>query len=240
MSDYITLELRSTNRAMVMELESVAVPTRRVVFEAVRDALSDQGIRFDEAAMIRHGLHAVPDHMVADLAAAHGLKPAVARDLSQRLNKAVLRHFTSPGVAMMLGLNRLLDAARSLGAVIGLVSWQEEPAAQALIERAGLSRWNPLLACFPNPDHEFPGTDTWLRLLKTLGRQPQDSVALCNTHAGCRSALTAGMRVVVVPDEFTLHQDFCGADAIAYHIDEAKPEMLFGEVLPAALSDGPA
>ncbi len=231
MSDDILIEVRSVQkRALVMELETVAVPTRRLVFETLRSLLSEEGIPFDETGMLRHGLHSVPARIAAELAAAYGLKPAVQKSLGDRVAKALMDHFASPAAVLRLGLDRVLSTARGHGAAIGLISWQPEPAAAALVSRVGLDQSQPLLLCFPQPDHEFPGADNWLRLLKAMGRQPQDAVALCDSRAGCRSALTAGLRVVAVPDEFTLHQDFGGADALVHHAEDVTAEMLFGRL----------
>lgn len=230
MSEDILIEVRTPNRALVMELESFAVPLRRIVFEAARDALSEQGIMFDEAAMIRYGLHASPRQMASSLAATYGLKPAVEATLAERIEAAAARFMESAAAVPMLGLDRILNLGIENHAMIGFVSWQPGSGATALIERLGLSRWSPVLISVPSPVQEFPGADSWLRLLKSMGRRPQDSVALVNSHAACRSALTAGLRVVVVPDDFTLHQDFSGADVLAHHLADLDATALFGRL----------
>lgn len=224
----ISLDAKSPARAFVMELEGVIVPTRRVIFETVRTVLSEQGVTFDEAAMMRHGLHAVPAHMVSDIADHFGLRAAARTALLGKLTKALADHFRSGAVTMALGLDRILDAARGAGAVLGVLSWQEEDAARALIEKTGLIRWDPQVFCSPQPDHEFPGADVWLKALKVLGRGPRSAAALCGARSAARSALAAGMRVVAVPDEFTSYQDFGGVDAMTDHISDVTVDQLFG------------
>ncbi|MCX7818944.1 MAG: hypothetical protein N2652_07045 [Kiritimatiellae bacterium] len=230
MADDVLMELRTPNRAMVMELETFAIPLRRVLFEAAREALSEQGITFDEAAMIRYGVHAAPRRIAAALAAAYGLKPAAESALAERIERAATRFLESPAAVPLIGLDRVLNLAIEHNARLGFVSWQPEAAAAALIERLGFSRWTPVVSCSPSPAGEFPGADSWLRLLKSMARRPQDSVALVNSHVACRSALTAGLRIVVVPDDFTLHQDFSGADVLTHHLADLDAQMLFGRL----------
>ncbi len=230
MSDDILIELRTPKRALVMELETFAMPLRRILFEAARDALSEQGITFDEPAMIRHGLHATPRKIASALAAAYMLKPAVENALAERIEAAAQRFFTSAAAVPLLGLDRVLNLGLEQNAAIGFVSWQAEPAAAALLERTGLSRWSPALFCAAAASQEFPGADIWLRLLKMMGRRPQDGVALVNSHVACRSALTAGLRIVAVPDDYTLHQDFSGADILVHHLADLDAAALFGRL----------
>lgn len=228
MSDDILIEVRTPNRALVMELETFAIPLRRVMFDAAHDALSEQGITFDEPAMIRHGVHATPRRIATALAAAYSLKPAAESALAERIETAATRFMESAAAVPLLGLDRVLNLGIENNAAIGFISWQTEAAAVALIERLGLSRWSPVLCCPTSAAQDFPGADRWLRLLKLMGRRPQDSVALVNSHVACRSALTAGLRIVVVPDDFTLYQDFSGADVLAHHLSDLDASAVFG------------
>ena len=46
------------------------------------------------------------------------------------------------------------------------------------------------------------------------------ALAIATSATSCRSALTSGCRVVVVPDEFTSFQDFGGARIIAEKLED--------------------
>lgn len=201
--------------ALVLELEGVAVPTRRVIFATLKSALADAGVKITEPDMMRHGLHAVPAHMMNDLTEHLGLKASVRNSVLAKVEKALAEHFRSSNVALAPGLDRVLDAARAAGATIALISWQPEDAARALIEKCGLNRWQPQVHCHVEPNHEFPGADVWLKSLKAMGCGPTLCTALVGTRSSCRSSLAAGMRSVVVPDEFTGFEDFGGADLVA-------------------------
>ena len=198
--------------ALVLELEGVAVPTRQVIFSTLKAALSAHDVKFGMPEMMRYGLHAVPAHMMNDLTEHLSLKASVRTAVLAKVDKALADFFRSREVALASGLDRVLDAARGRGAVVGLISWQPEDAARALMEKCGLTRWDPQLACHVEPNHEFPGADVWLKSLKAIGCSSAVCTALVGSRSSCRSALAAGLRCIVVPDEFTAFEDFGGAD----------------------------
>jgi beta-phosphoglucomutase-like phosphatase (HAD superfamily) len=52
---------------------------------------------------------------------------------------------------------------------------------------------------------------------------------LVSSNTACKAALAAGLRAVAIPDDFTAHQDFGGADII---VDSAS-DIDAGEILAA-------
>lgn len=224
----ITLEAKQANRTFIMDLEGVAVPTRRVMFETLRAVLSEQGIAFDESAMIRHGVASPPKRMVAGIANHYGLKAAAQTGLLSKVTKALDAHFKSGAVSMALGLDRLLNAVRDAGGAMGILSWQSEEAARAVSERIGLVRWDPMVFAGSDGDREFPGVEIWANAIQKMGRGRLASTALCGSGFAVKSALAAGLRVVAAPDEFTSHQDYSGADALVDHIGDVTIEQVLG------------
>ena len=86
-------------------------------------------------------------------------------------------------------------------------------------------------------DAVFPRADTWLKVAKAMSKSPRQCVAVVSSKAACKSALSSGIRCIVVPDSFTTFQDFGGADGV-YDSFEDIPvdevlDAMFPEVVPA-------
>ena len=70
---------------------------------------------------------------------------------------------------------------------------------------------------------DFPTADAWLKIAKQLGTKPQLCIVLASRSTACKAALSAGMRCIVIPDQYTSFQDFGGADFV---VDEAEPSVV--------------
>ena len=70
-----------------------------------------------------------------------------------------------------------------------------------------------------------------LKIAKAMSKSPRVCIALVSSMASCKSALSAGMRCVALPDAFTSFQDFGGADVVYEHGDEVAIEELLKTML---------
>lgn len=225
-----TAEGKSAPWAILFELEGTAVPVRKVLFEAIGAALKKERIEFGFPQFVRCGLHAVPEHMINDLATQLHLKPGARESAAAAVRRALEECFSgTKSTPLAPGLDTILNAARTAGAKIGTISWQTEDAARALSTRTGLDRWATEILSFSDVHHEFPGADTFLKGLKHLGADPHRSIALVTSRASSRSAIAAGMKCAVVSDEFTAFQDFGGADFVADAWKDLDPAQLFAD-----------
>ncbi|OGD83415.1 hypothetical protein A2165_02390 [Candidatus Curtissbacteria bacterium RBG_13_40_7] len=67
------------------------------------------------------------------------------------------------------------------------------------------------------PDEETkhkPAPDIYLKCAKELKTPPQNCVVIEDTEAGAVSGKNAGMKVIIVPNQYTKDQDFSKADKI--------------------------
>jgi HAD superfamily hydrolase (TIGR01509 family) len=70
-----------------------------------------------------------------------------------------------------------------------------------------------------------PDPDPYLRALKKFGAAPEDALAIEDSARGLSAALAAGLKCIIIHNEFTSNHDFTGAHCILRSIRE----------LPAAL-----
>ena len=67
-------------------------------------------------------------------------------------------------------------------------------------------------------------------MAKAVGRNPKRCLAVVSSMATTKTALAAMMNVVVVTDEFTEYQDFCGANLVCADLKEVKPDEFFEQI----------
>jgi len=76
--------------------------------------------------------------------------------------------------------------------------------------------------------HAKPAPDAYLAAAAVLGLAPADCAVVEDTQRGVQAGVAAGARVVAVPNELTLDNDFTGAARRLRTLDELTPELLAG------------
>ena len=210
---------------LLFELENVAFAGRKRLYDLLKKSVSAAGVQLTPALFSRHGLKPTPEQNVASLVQNAGSGKGSAEKIGAEVNEAYvrdLREKIEPGAAVV----KLLETAAKKGFHLGALSALTEEDATALVGRLGLSADLKLFAMKPD-EPAFPRADCWLKLLKSVSKSSAPAAALVSSQAACKAALAAGLRVVVITDEFTGHQDFGGADII---VDSAG-DVNVGDIL---------
>jgi len=216
----------ATLAALLVELEGVLVETRTVVHKAATAALGNSLTR---AIFTQYGLHGSFDAVARALVDRSG-SSADAADLSARIAKAVSSHLAS--APMSAGIDKVLREATKRGIPAAIVTAFPEGVAQALVDRLGLTERGVKVIAFAEEDKAYPRADIWLKAAKSLGKPARFCVAFTASQPSCKTALSSGMRCVAVPDSFTGHQDYSGADCVVDSWDDVTAPALLDDVVP--------
>lgn len=215
--------------ALLFELEGVALPVRGVLFESARKHLAGQGVKLDASHFSRCTGPVIT--LAAQLTACLSLD-GNGSDLAAALNRGLTEKFSASGVELTAGLEKVLKAADQRGVPAAALTGLPESIAQTIFSAAGLENRGIQLFVFSDEDKSFPRADAWLKAAKQLGKTPRFCVAFGSSHAACKSALSAGMRTVAVPDTFTGHHDFGGSDLILDTWDDISANELLDALIP--------
>ena len=207
--------------ALLFELEGVAVPCRKKLYDILRKHLAGAGVQLTPGLFSRAGLRGTPEQAVESLIAAAGGDKAEASRVAADVAEAFGADIRSDRVQVSAPVLKLLQTAQKRGLVLGALSALPEIDAQALVDRLGLAE--VVLQAGKPADAVFPRADCWLKLSKNTSRSRRSVIAVASGMAGCKSALAAGLRCIVVSDEFTAFEDFSGADFIIDNWDDASP-----------------
>jgi beta-phosphoglucomutase-like phosphatase (HAD superfamily) len=131
-----------------------------------------------------------------------------------------LRQSTLPGIERLM-----VDASRH-SIRIGVASnsgygWVEQG-----LERLGLRPFVETIVTRDMVLNPKPAPDVYLKAVQTLGADPHYSVALEDSEPGSRAAKAAGLRVVVIPNQFSERQDLSIADLVVPSAEDLSIERL--------------
>ena len=204
---------------LLFELEKIAVPGQRLLFEACRKVLKDKQIALTPVLWSQYGLAAPLAQELGRLFAKMDKKSLAADKLAQEIQDIFVREITRPAVKLNAVLNALLTEVAAHNIKIGALSFLPAEQAQALLAHLGLQE-RVCLQVMQKADVVAPTPDCWLMTCKAIGIPAYRCVVLAENAVACHAALEAGMRCIAIPDEFTAFQDFGGADRVVEDLKE--------------------
>ncbi len=210
---------------LVFELEKLAIPGQRLLFEACQKVLKDKQVSLNPVLWSRFGLVNSLAQGLARLLATLDKQSLSADKLAHAIQDVFLREITRPAVKLNATLDSLLTEAAKLNFKIGALSLLPDEQAKALLAHLGLQETAPMCV-MQKTTGNTPTPDCWLMTCKAIGIPARHCVAVVESAVACNSALEAGLRCVVVPDEFTSYQDFGGADQVVENLKDLNAKDL--------------
>lgn len=215
---------------MIFELEGAAVNGREHLFEAAKKVFADAGIKLADRVFARYCVHAAPPYVIEQLVAEQG-----AGKLNSDAAEKIIADYTARILKDKPKLHplfvELLDEANSRGIKVTALSVLPEDIAREVLSKTGLAGKHVDLVSFPQNERHFPRTDCWLKVPRAASKSPRACIAVAGSHDSGKSALAAGMRCVVVPDQYTSFQDFSGADAVIESKEDLEVSALFDSLI---------
>lgn len=217
-----TVVQKGPQLALLVELENLAVGGRGIVFDVLRTVLADKGITLRPSMFSRYCIHRSPAQYLPAILKLADKTRLSDEKLAGEILEGVSLSMADGGNKLNAGFTALLDAAEKAGMMIGFLSCCSEETSSALLGRLGVDQETAtVLTCCGDTKHD-PTPDAWLKLAKQLGVPPRQSIAVTTSSLSCKAALSAAMRCVAVPDDYTEFQDFGGADMV---LDELTSEV---------------
>ena len=123
-------------------------------------------------------------------------------DVIENLRRTYYREMMQ-GKDVQPGIRERLAEARALGISVGLASSSPRSWVEGYLRQFGLLDYFDAIRGKDDVERVKPAPDLYLRALSDLGAAPDEAVAIEDSPNGALAAKTAGMRVVVVPNELT-------------------------------------
>lgn len=217
---------------LFFELETVALPGRKLAFEATAEALKKKDVELTFPMFVKAGLDSAPQYYIPKLMAAGGKAGAGTKLIEDEVSKALLEGLKS--AAFDKGLDKLIAEAQKRDIRVFALSSLPQEEAESLFAAHKLADKGVELYLAEEVGEEFPRTETWLTLIRNMELEPRACITLTSSRGACKGALTADMVGIACPDEFTAFDDFSGAHFVLDSIADMKPaEMIDAVLMPA-------
>jgi HAD superfamily hydrolase (TIGR01509 family) len=159
----------------------------------------------------------------------HHLEERLGRPLSQdaldrrigRRTELILAEPVLPGIVQHV------DAAKSLGLLLGVASSSTRDWVRGHLERLGIFDRFDCIRCRDDVSHAKPEPDLYLAVLDCLGVDAREAFAIEDSPNGVLAAKRAGLRCVAIPNPITARLDLTQADLVLNSLAEMTlPELL--------------
>ena len=215
--------------AVFFQFEDIMVNGRKAAFEALKKVFSKAKKEMTPVLFARYCQTLTPAAYL----------PQLAEALHTASSEKMLADFNDSFAAALAaaptdsGFVKLLEAAHAKHFAVVAFTGLPETLAASIGSRLGLDELGVKIVPFQNGDKVFPGPTTLLKMARTVELRPRCCLVVTAAMGVCKAALSADMQCVVVPDEFTDHQDFSGSNMLLEGLSELAPDKLFSAVFPA-------
>lgn len=223
-------------RALVFDVDGTLADTERFHLQAFNEAFASEGLdwRWDPQTYTRLlEISGGKERLLAYWHEVRGdtivIEGNAMRDLIDRVHlakTATYEAMVNDGVVQLRpGVAALLEEAHRRGLALAVATTTSPVNVVALLRRAFGPQWRlhfPVVCDASTAPRKKPHPQVYLQALRSLGLPAEACLAFEDSANGLRSALTAGLAVVVTPTRFTAHQDFNGALRVLYDLSGAR------------------
>lgn len=200
--------------AVFFELEGAATHVRRAEYDALCNVITDASTPMTALHYARHCLNRSPSAYLKGLLSTLGAKAKDVAALAKEIENGASIFLTSEKATLNPQVAGIVDEALKRHMEVVMVTGCPEALARVALEKWGAPYDRMKVISHSSSDRAAPDLDDWLKAAKSVSLPPRQCVALAGSQLAVKSALSAGMRSIAVPDEFTSFQDFSGADAV--------------------------
>jgi HAD superfamily hydrolase (TIGR01509 family) len=207
--------------AVIFDLDGVVIQTEEI-WDEVREAYAtEQGARYDaEAQRAMMGMSSLEWSAYMNEELGMPVEPV-------EISAEVVRRMEARYRERLPLIEGAVEAVERLAArwPLGLASSSNRPLIDAVLELSGLAPCFAATVSSEEVERGKPAPDVYLECARRLGVAPTGCAAIEDSHAGIRSAKSAGMRVVAIPNQ-TYPPDpdaVAQADVVLPSLDELVP-----------------
>lgn len=194
--------------AVIFDLDGVLVDSEPLQFAAYSTVLAEYGKTLTREDFIEHwiGRGRLGEHLERyEIEAPVEEVRRAKNEIYQRLIREKMK--LRPGIE---GLVRRLSREMP----VALASSAHPVSVNTVLDRFELRSYFSVILTSSDVTNNKPDPEIYLLTAERLGVSPERCLVFEDSQAGVLSAKRAGMRVIALPHDFTLHQDLSAADLV--------------------------
>jgi HAD superfamily hydrolase (TIGR01509 family) len=210
--------------AVVFDMDGVLIQSEEVWDEVRERYVRDRGGRYDgEVQRAMMGMSSPEWSRYLHDAAGVPDEPAAINDDVVRLMLDAYRAHLPLIAGAQDAVHRLADRYR-----LAVASSSNRPLIDTVLDVADLARYFEETVSSEEVARGKPAPDVYLEAARRLGVEPSRCAAIEDSHGGIRSAKSAGMRVIAIPNPSYPPDDesLAQADVVVRSLDELTPELV--------------
>lgn len=201
--------------------DGILVKTEGLYFEATRSVLSSVGIDILKQQFIEISLRR--GESMLQLAEEKGLPPLEIANLRAERN----RHYAESLRTNDCVINGVHEAIARLHQHVrmGVVTSSRREHFEIAHENSGLLPFFDFVIAREDYEQSKPQPEPYLTALERHNLHRQDCVVIEDSERGLAAAIAAGLRCIVVPDEWTNQGNFSGAFKVLERVSDVPDEV---------------
>jgi HAD superfamily hydrolase (TIGR01509 family) len=198
--------------AVVFDMDGVLFDTETLYEKAALDAAREVGVPMT-SEFFRSTVGSPSPVARTQVLARYG--PNIAVDRLWEISRRIFRELTEAQDILKPGVLELLDLLDELGLPRAVATSSARPTVERHLQRHGLIDRFGGIAAHGDYERHKPHPDPFLKAAELPSVDPRDCLATEDSHHGVRSASSAGMMTVMVPDLLPATDEIC---ALCLHV----------------------
>lgn len=208
---------------VIFDLDGVLIDSEGLYYRAYSDVLAPYGVTVTREEYEDHWIAQGngPEYIVAK----HNLP--ISPDEMRQLRSPLYLHLLETEVALMPYVHEALRGlAPHCQLTVATNSYREH--LDAVLRKFGLEQFFPRTVARQDYEKAKPAPDAFLTAARTLGLPPERCVVIEDTYKGVTAAVSAGIRCIAVPNDYTRRNDFSHASLVLPSLRELTVEVVRG------------
>lgn len=120
--------------------------------------------------------------------------------IRERRKELMREHIAKYGIEKKPGVDEVLDYLRQKGIATAVATATDPTRTKAYLSQIGIYEKFDKIICATMVENGKPEPDIYLYACEQVGERPEDCIAIEDSPNGIRSASSAGLRTIMVPD----------------------------------------